>query len=153
MNGRIHERNHEVPRRVAVFLRPLGSSACVYQVGCIDRSAGRVTVELAIKEGSCAVLKVWSDVQGAMTRRCGTGGTWTPWTGARCCARTARSMASTKSVCLGHQKCPVRVDQLKVQWIKWQVCGYRSRERFRKAIYFHLGHLDLYPRWLSTPNA
>ena len=41
----------------------------------------------------------------------------------------------------------------KVQWIKRQACGYRSRERFRKAIYFHLGHLDLYPRWSSTPNA
>lgn len=34
----------------------------------------------------------------------------------------------------------------KVQWIKWQACGYRSRERFREAIYFHLGGLDLYPR-------
>ena len=34
----------------------------------------------------------------------------------------------------------------KVQWIKRQACGYRSRERFREAIYFHLGGLDLYPR-------
>ena len=34
----------------------------------------------------------------------------------------------------------------KVQWIKRQACGYRSRKRFREAIYFHLGGLDLYPR-------
>ena len=34
----------------------------------------------------------------------------------------------------------------KIQWIKRQACGYRSRERFREAIYFHLGGLDLYPR-------
>ena len=34
----------------------------------------------------------------------------------------------------------------KVQWIKRQACGFRSRERFREAIYFHLGGLDLYPR-------
>jgi transposase len=25
-------------------------------------------------------------------------------------------------------------------------CGFRNRERFRNAIYFHLGGLDLYPR-------
>jgi transposase len=24
-------------------------------------------------------------------------------------------------------------------------CGYRNRDRFRNAIYFHLGGLDLYP--------
>jgi transposase len=24
-------------------------------------------------------------------------------------------------------------------------CGFRNRERFRRAIYFHLGGLDLYP--------
>jgi len=34
----------------------------------------------------------------------------------------------------------------KIQWIKRTACGYRNRERFRNAIYFHLGGLDLYPR-------
>jgi transposase len=33
----------------------------------------------------------------------------------------------------------------KIQWIKKQACGFRNRERFRNAIYFHLGGLDLYP--------
>jgi transposase len=33
----------------------------------------------------------------------------------------------------------------KIQWIKRKACGYRNRERFRNAIYFHLGGLDLYP--------
>ena len=32
-----------------------------------------------------------------------------------------------------------------VQWIKRLGCGYRNRGRFRNAIYFHLGGLDLYP--------
>ena len=32
----------------------------------------------------------------------------------------------------------------KIQWIKRLGCGYRNRERFRNAIYFHLGGLDLY---------
>jgi transposase len=34
----------------------------------------------------------------------------------------------------------------KIQWIKSQACGFRNRERFRQAIYFHCGGLDLYPR-------
>ena len=38
----------------------------------------------------------------------------------------------------------------KIQWIKQQACGYRNRERFRSAIYFHLGGLDLYPDALSA---
>jgi len=29
-------------------------------------------------------------------------------------------------------------------------CGYRNRERFRNAILFHLGGLDLYPRPASA---
>lgn len=33
----------------------------------------------------------------------------------------------------------------RIQAIKKKACGYRNRERFRMAIYFHLGGLDLYP--------
>jgi len=36
----------------------------------------------------------------------------------------------------------------KIQWVKRVACGYRNRERFRDAIYFHLGGLDLYPATL-----
>jgi transposase len=35
-----------------------------------------------------------------------------------------------------------------VQWVKATACGFRNRERFRNAIYFHLGGLDLYPATL-----
>jgi transposase len=34
----------------------------------------------------------------------------------------------------------------RIQAIKRKACGYRNRERFRNAIYFHLGGLDLYPK-------
>jgi transposase len=37
----------------------------------------------------------------------------------------------------------------KIEWIKRRACGYRNRERFRNAIDFHLGGLDLYPASLS----
>jgi transposase len=33
----------------------------------------------------------------------------------------------------------------RIQWIKRMACGFRNRERFKNAIYFHLGGLDLYP--------
>jgi transposase len=32
-----------------------------------------------------------------------------------------------------------------IQWLKYQARGYRSRDRFRTAIYFHCGNLELYP--------
>lgn len=33
----------------------------------------------------------------------------------------------------------------RVQLIKQRACGFRNKERFKRAIYFHLGGLDLYP--------
>ncbi|HEV7504174.1 MAG TPA: transposase, partial [Thermoanaerobaculia bacterium] len=40
----------------------------------------------------------------------------------------------------------------KIQWLKYTARGFRNRDRFRHAIYFHLGGLDLYPAGL-TPSA
>lgn len=37
----------------------------------------------------------------------------------------------------------------RIQWIKRLACGFRNRERFKQAIYFHLGGLDLYPEVTS----
>jgi hypothetical protein len=33
----------------------------------------------------------------------------------------------------------------RIQELKRRACGYRNRERFRNAIYFHPGGLGLYP--------
>jgi transposase len=41
----------------------------------------------------------------------------------------------------------------KIQRIKARACGYRNRTRFRNAILFHLGGLDLYPDALLTQPA
>ena len=38
----------------------------------------------------------------------------------------------------------------KIKWIKRLGCGYRNRERFRNAIYFHLRGLDLYRDAVAT---
>jgi len=40
----------------------------------------------------------------------------------------------------------------KIQWIKNTACGFRNRERFRNAIYFHCGKLDLYPDKLRATH-
>ncbi len=40
----------------------------------------------------------------------------------------------------------------KIQAIKRMACGYRNRERFRNAIYFHCGGLDLYPASLAATH-
>ena len=41
----------------------------------------------------------------------------------------------------------------KIQWIKRKACGYRNRQRFHNAIYFHLADLDLYPGSLQSTHA
>jgi hypothetical protein len=33
----------------------------------------------------------------------------------------------------------------KIQWIRYTARGFRNRENFKTAIYFHCGGLDLYP--------
>ncbi len=40
----------------------------------------------------------------------------------------------------------------KVQRVKRAACGFRNRERFRNAILFHLGGLDLYPAPVSATH-
>ena len=41
----------------------------------------------------------------------------------------------------------------RIQWIKKMACGFRNRENFRNAIYFHLGGLDLYPEALKSDHS
>ena len=38
----------------------------------------------------------------------------------------------------------------KIQSLKNRACGFRNRERYKTAIYFHLGGLDLYPSGLHS---
>ena len=40
-----------------------------------------------------------------------------------------------------------------IQSLKRRACGYRNRENFRNAIYFHLGGLDLYPETLKSAHS
>ena len=38
----------------------------------------------------------------------------------------------------------------KIQMVKEMACGFRNREHYKTAIYFHCGGLDLYPRPRAT---
>lgn len=40
-----------------------------------------------------------------------------------------------------------------IQWLKRSARGFRNRDRFRNAIYFHLGGLDLYPDALTHSDS
>jgi len=40
----------------------------------------------------------------------------------------------------------------KIQWVKRMAFGFRNPDRFRNAIYFHLGGLDLYPKGCVRPT-
>ena len=39
----------------------------------------------------------------------------------------------------------------KIQRVKRMACGFRNREHFKTAIYFHLGELDLTPSSHTRP--
>lgn len=41
----------------------------------------------------------------------------------------------------------------KIQKVKRMACGFRNRDRFRTAIYFHLGGLELYPASCTHTNS
>jgi len=58
---------------------------------------------------------------------------------------------------LGQPAIPARVSDAmleakntRIQWVKKMACGFRNRERFRLAILFHLGGLDLMPTSLRN---
>jgi transposase len=40
----------------------------------------------------------------------------------------------------------------RIQKVKRMAHGFRNRERFRNAIFFHLGGLDLYPNGLQSAH-
>ncbi len=54
------------------------------------------------------------------------------------------------AVVLGRTNAVAESINSKIQKVKRMACGYRNRERFRNAIYFHLGGLDLYPKPTAT---
>lgn len=65
--------------------------------------------------------------------------------------RLARTLRSRLPLLLNWCKWPItnavsEALNSKIQWIKYTARGFRSREGYRRAIYFHCGGLELYPQ-------
>lgn len=83
---------------------------------------------------------------------------WLNWA-ARCRLAPMQKVAKTikqhlwgilNAMTLGVTNATAESINSRIQKLKQRACGYRNRERFRNAIYFHLGSLDLYPRSLTA---
>jgi transposase len=63
-------------------------------------------------------------------------------------ARTLQERLANILTYLDHPYTNAMAESLnsKIQWIKYTARGFRSREGFRTAIYFHCGGLELYPQ-------
>jgi len=56
------------------------------------------------------------------------------------------------AIVLGVTNARIEAVNTHIQWIKYSARGFRNRDRFRAAIYFRLGGLDLYPDCLSLTH-
>ena len=103
----------------------------------------------AIKE---TARHLWSYTARGWARRA-----WKRWIGwaqrsrlepMRKAARTVKEhlWGIVNAIALGVTNATAESINAKIQWIKNTACGFRNRARFRAAILFHCGDLDLYPR-------
>jgi len=88
---------------------------------------------------------------------------WFAWA-QRCRLEPMKKVAATlkahlwgilNAITLGVHNGHAESSNARIQRIKARACGFRNRERFRNAIYFHCGGLDLMPEgvdqtWLPT---
>jgi len=128
-----------------------GDALDVHQEGVVDllRSIGLKTARAwAIKE---AATKLWSYVKKGWAAKA-----WKKWISwamrsriepIKKAARTIRDhlWGIVNAVTLGVTNATSESINSKIQKIKKVACGFRNRDRFRTAILFHLGGLDLYP--------
>jgi transposase len=123
------------------------------QFGALRASALKTARAWAIKE---LAMSLWGYVRRGWAQKA-----WTRWLGwaLRCRLGPMRKVAETirkylwgilNAIMLGITNARAEGLNAKIQGIKRRACGYRSRARFRNAIYFHLGGLDLYPAALRT---
>ena len=128
-----------------------GDTLEAHEEGVVDllRTMGLKTARAwAIKE---AATKLWSYVKKGWADRA-----WKKWLSwamrsriepIKKAARTIRAhlWGIVNAVTHGVTNATSESINAKIQKVKKMACGFRNRERFRNAILFHLGGLDLYP--------
>ena len=128
-----------------------GDALDVHQEDVVDilRTTGLETARAwAIKEEA---TKLWSYVRYGWAAKAWKK--WISWAvGSRIepvkkAARTIREhiWGIVNAVTLGVTNANSESINAKIQRVKKAACGFRNRDRFRTAILFHLGGLDLYP--------
>lgn len=131
----------------------------------LDPTIGRPTFDMlkamSLKTGRAWAMKesarhLWNYVSAAWATKA-----WKRWIGwasrsrlepMKQAARTIKKnlQGIINAVVLGATNAKAESINAKIQRVKRMACGFRSRERFRNAIYFHLGGLDLYPEGLHA---
>jgi transposase len=107
----------------------------------------------ALKE---AAIGIWGYKVRGWARRAWSS--WLDWASESCLAPMVKVAKMIRFHLIGILNADVlgvtnaRAESLnaKIQKVKRMACGYRNRERFRHAIYFHLGGLDLSPHAAAT---
>lgn len=119
-----------------------------------------------LRQSALKTARAWAIKEFAMTlwryvRRGWAARAWTVWLGwaLRCRLAPMQAVAQTirkylwgilNAIISGATNALTEGMNSRIQELKRRACGYRNRERFRNAIYFHLGGLDLYPA--GTPD-
>ncbi len=102
----------------------------------------------SIKE---TAMSLWNFVKRGWARRAWKG--WIAWA-VRCRLEPVKRVARMirkhlegilNAIVLSVSNAGSESVNAKIQKVKRMACGFRNRERFRTAIYFHCGGLDLYP--------
>ena len=141
------------------LLRRGGDSLSVQEeevVGILQKMCLKTARAWAIKE---AATKLWTYVKAGWAAKA-----WKKWIGwamrsriepIKAAVRTIRShlWGIVNAVVNGASNAVAESINAKIQKVKRQACGFRNRERFRMAIMFHLGGLDLYPAPAAHTNS
>ena len=121
----------------------------------------RRTLFSALRDSALKVARAWAIKETARelwsyTTRGWAERAWKKWIGWALRSRlepvrkTARMIREhlrgiLNAILLGVTNATAESLNAKIQWIKKTACGFRNRARFRAAILFHCGGLDLYP--------
>lgn len=118
----------------------------------------------ALRDSHLKTARAWAMKESAMDlwhyqSRTWAEKSWKQWIGwaQRCRLEPMKKVGKTvqrylwgilNAIVLNANNGPAESMNAKIQRVKRQACGFRNRERFRNAIYFHCGGLDLYPETL-----
>lgn len=116
-------------------------------------TALRVAQAWAMKE---TARHLWSYTTRGWARRAWLGLIeWMTSSGLEPMAKVGRTLREhlwgiTNAIVLGVTNAHLEAVNAKIQALKKRACGYRNRARFRAAILFHCGDLELYPQLASA---